>query len=395
MRCYDGLICFGGSDWWYHNRGHYDMQMCRQFARHVPVLYVNSIGVRTPSFSEGAMFFRRVGRKVKSWGRGFVRIDSRFGVVSPFSVPGTWGRKVTSCVLPALVRRSAKRMGIAKPLVWIECPTAAEVVEALNPVAVIYQRTDRYEEFPGADPKVITKYDQHLKARADMTLFCSSFLFEEESEDCQSAHFVDHGVDFERFRDAGSELEAAPDDIREIPRPRVGFVGSIDSHTFDARLFVRVVRRLPDVNFVLVGSCSLSQRLYDEPNVYLLGQKPYDSVAAYMAACDVLIMPWNRNEWIKACNPVKLKEYLAVGRPVVSTPFEELRRYREHIRVAAGADAFAAEVRGALEDPGESTARQERVRGETWSAKAQTVLDELVRIGITVGHAPRSALISC
>lgn len=382
LRCYDGVICFGGADWWYHNRSHYDIQMCRHFARHVPVLYINSLGVRTPSLGEGAMFFRRVGRKLKSWGRGFVRIDSRFGVVSPISVPGQLGRTVPRRILETQVRRAAARMGIRNPLAWVECPSAADVIDALDPGALVYQRTDRYEEFPGADPKVIREYDHRLKGRADMTLFCSNFLFEQESKACRFAHLVDHGVDFGRFSIAGSKPAAEPEDVNGIARPRIGFVGSIDSHTFDATLFVRVVRLLPNASFVLVGQCSLPQCLGDEANVYLLGQKPYDSVAAYMAACDVLIMPWNKNEWIKACNPVKLKEYLAVGRPVVSTPFEELKLYRELVKVASDAEAFAAAIQDALEDPGDSAVRQERVRACTWSAKARAVMEKLARLGI-------------
>ena len=94
MRRFDGLICFGGSDWWYHNRGHYDLQMCRQLARRVPVLYVNSLGVRVPRLAEGSQFFRRVSRKIRSWRRNFVQVDEWFGVVSPISVPGPIGRSL-------------------------------------------------------------------------------------------------------------------------------------------------------------------------------------------------------------------------------------------------------------------------------------------------------------
>ena len=122
-----------------------------------------------------------------------------------------------------------------------------------------------------------------------------------------------------------------------MPRPRVGYVGGLDRHTFDPELLVDVARRLPDVGFLLVGPSTLPEGWCPLPNVTQLGQRPYEQVAGYMAACDVLIMPWNRSPWIEACNPIKLKEYLAVGRPVVSAPFAELRRYSPLVRVAAGA----------------------------------------------------------
>jgi glycosyltransferase involved in cell wall biosynthesis len=114
----------------------------------------------------------------------------------------------------------------------------------------------------------------------------------------------------------------------------------------------------------------------------MLGKRPYEEVAAYMAACDVLIMPWNRSPWIQACNPVKLKEYLAVGRPVVTSPFRELDSYSGLVRVASGEEDFAAQLEQALSDPGDPLPRRERVRRETWRAKAEGVLAELAERGL-------------
>ena len=204
---------------------------------------------------------------------------------------------------------------------------------------------------------------------------------------------MDHGVDFEGFAAAGRE-PVDPPDVAPIPRPRVGFVGGIDASTFDPALLVDVARRLPDCRFVLVGACSLPEGWAAElPNVHLLGQKDYGEVAWYMAACEVLIMPWNRSEWIQACNPVKLKEYLAVGRPIVSTPFPELARYEGYVRQAAGAEAFAAAIRAALAEGVDAEHLRARVREETWDAKAERVLAELAARGVRPAEpAQRSGL---
>jgi len=382
---FDGVICFGGEDWWYHNRGHFDMQMMREFSGTVPVLYVNSIGMRVPRISEGAMFVTRIRRKLKSLRRGLVSVNERFHVFSAFVVPGKAGMRLSGFLLRRGIRRQAKRLGIRKPLVWVACPPAASVVDALAPVAVVYQRTDRFEAFVGVDPEQISAADRALKRRADITLFCSRLLYNEERGDCGHALYVDHGVDFERFRDAGDGNVAEPADLVSIGRPRIGFVGGIDVHTFDPPLFEEVATRLPELQFVLVGGCSLDEDWCDRPNVHKMGQRPYTEVAAYMAACDVLIMPWNQSEWIKACNPIKLKEYLAVGRPVVSTPFDELGGYEGLVGVADSAEGFAGAIRAALAGGHDSEAQRVRVQSETWDAKAGQVFRELADLGYIPG----------
>jgi glycosyltransferase involved in cell wall biosynthesis len=375
---FDGVVCFGGVDWWYHNRGHYDLQMMRELSRHLPVVFVNSIGIRVPRLGEGPMFFTRVRRKLRSLRRGFVQVREGFSVVSPFVIPSRLGMRASRHLLARQVRAAARRAGIARPLVWITCPPAVEVLEHLEPAAVVYERTDRWESFPDADVPRMLAYDRLLKARADVTVFCSSLLFDEEGPSCRRALYVDHGVDYAAFAAAGKRGTIdAPEDVAQLRRPRAGFIGGIDEHTFDPELFDEVAALLPQVSFFLVGTCSLPAGWCTRPNVTLLGQRPYDVVPRYMAAADVLIMPWRQNDWIQACNPVKLKEYLAVGRPVVSTDFAELRHYEGYVRVAHGAKEFAEQVSEAIAHPEAPEQLRERVRAETWSAKAETVLRAL------------------
>lgn len=374
---FDGIICFGGEDWWYHNRGHYDMQVMRELSRVVPVLYINSIGMRVPRVGEGAMFAKRVARKLKSLRRGLVKVRENFFVASPLVAPAGLGAGLNRAALAVQVRLFARKAGITRPLVWIACPPGAEVVERLSPVGVVYQRTDRFEAFHGVNHDRIKGFDTFLKDRADLTLYCSSWLMEQERAECRSAEFIDHGCDYEAFLAAGLDPASEPEDTRTIPRPRVGFVGGIDAHTFDPGLFVEVAKSLPGVHFILIGGCSLPEGWVDLPHVHLLGRREYEQVPGYMAAADVLVMPWNRNVWIQACNPVKLKEYLAVGRPIVSTPFPELARYEGLVEVADAAAGFSAAIGRALANPPDPGPGRARVVQETWSAKGEAALAAL------------------
>ncbi len=381
---YDGVICFGGVDWWYHNRGHFDLQMMREFSETVPILYVNSIGMRPPKIGEGAMFFKRIKRKLKSLFRGLVHVRSNFSVFSPAALPGGGKGALTSWIsnvaLTTQVKIAARRCGIKRPLVWIACPPADRVLDSLKPAKIVYQRTDRFEDFAGVDPDAIKQFDQNLKKRADSVLFCARELYETEKAQNPGSIFVDHGVDFDRFSVAGLDFEknaTEPADVKKIPHPRVGFVGGIDAHTFDPDLFLEVTEALPEVSFVMVGACSLPNGWCPHDNVHLFGQRPYEQVAQYMAACDVLIMPWNRSEWIKACNPIKMKEYLAVGKPVVSTYFPEVDYFSDHIAVATNGLDFSAQIKKLIENPGNAAPRREKVRIHTWAAKAQIIQNAL------------------
>lgn len=393
-RSFDGIVCMGGQDWWYHNRGHFDTQVLRRLARHMPVLFVNSIAVRMPSLAHKAQFAGRIGRKLKSITRGVVNVENGLWVYSPFSVPGETGRRLTGWALAPQIRMAASRAGISKPLLWIHCPAGADLVDRLPSAGVVFQRTDRFEAYPEADPESVGAQVHAMKVRADLTLYAAPLLMAEEQREVRRALLVTHGVDFEMFAEAGRAQGSDPADVADLPRPRVGFIGGIDRHTFDPELFVAVAQRLPDVNFVMVGACSLPEGWCPLGNVHFVGRKPYEEVARYMAAMDALIMPWNASDWIKACNPVKLKEYLAVGRPVISTDFPALDGWRQLVRTAAGADAFAAALREALTTPYDAESARGAVAAESWESKAASITAELERMGLVYApsaHARRAA----
>lgn len=381
-RPFDGIICIGGEDWWYHNRGHFDFQIMRRIARSgCPVLFVNSLGVRMPNPARDKQFSKRIVRKVKSLLRGLVEAEPNFWVFSPVVAPGRTGQALTEWALAPQIRLAAYRAKIGNPILWVHCPAGAGLVGQIPAHAVVMQRTDRFEAFPDGDPAVLGPQIAELKAAADLVVYCAPHLAQEERGEVRAQLLVTHGVELERFAKAGAGGVPGPADMAEIARPRVGFVGGIDHHTFDPDLLLAVADRLPGHQFVLIGGCSLPEGWTGgRGNIVLLGRKPYDEVAAYMAAMDVLIMPWNRSEWIKACNPIKLKEYLAVGRPVVTRDFPALAGWRDAVQVADDADGFAGAVVAATAASDSGATGLDltgRLAAETWDGKAQAVLGAL------------------
>jgi glycosyltransferase involved in cell wall biosynthesis len=380
--CKDGVLCFGGEDWWYHNRGHCDMQFMRQFSRHGPVVYVNSIVMRKPNFSEGGMFFRRLLRKAKSMARGLVKVSDGFWVFSPVTAPVhhlAWARPVNEHLLHQQIRMVMRRIGLNRPLVWVNCPAACDTALGLPCRARVYQRTDRYEEYPGVDKPQISRYDQKLKQQSDLTFYSNRKLFDEEKSQCRRGAYIDHGVDFDLF--AGVDRDPwVPPELRGLPRPIVGFWGGIDGHTFDIGLMARVVEQLPKVTFVFIGNTSIDcTPLKRHSHVVMIDRRPYEQIPHYGKCFDACLMPWNQNAWIDACNPIKLKEYLALGKPVVSTPFAQLSEYQTIVHIASNPDDFAAGILHALQtDPAiEKQKLQAIARQYAWSTQAAKILSLL------------------
>ncbi|MDD5327557.1 MAG: glycosyltransferase [Phycisphaerae bacterium] len=380
------MICFGGEDWWYKNRGHIDMQLMRRFARIGTVLYVNSIVMQKPNLAKctggGKSFMHKLVRKTKSIMKGLRKSEFGFWVYSPLSLPVhhiAWLRNVNNGILRAQLWVVTRILRMHKPVVWVACPAACDVGIKMKKAKLVYQRTDRYEEYPNVDADVIEQYDRRLKANAELTVFVSRVLYEQERTRCNRAVFLDHGVDFDMFSTAELEQEK-PADMAEIKRPIVGFFGGIDNHTFDVGFVEKVIDMLPQMSFVFVGSASSDcSGLAARSNVRMLGQKSYEQIPHYGKCFDVAIMPWRQNRWIEACNPVKLKEYLALGKPVVSVPFNELKNYCDVVYEAGTPAEFADCIRKALSENGPELVakRKQKVAQASWDSKAELVLQEL------------------
>ncbi len=388
---FDGIVCIGGEDWWYHNRGHFDFQIMRRLAERWPVLFVNSLGVRMPSLRDNRLFLQRIGRKLRSLGNGLVNVENGFWVFSPVMVPGATGQKLSSWALAPQIKLAAAHAGMRNPVLWVHCPAGAPLAGEYPCAATVLQRTDRFEAFPEADPVVVGAQIAHLKAQADLVIYASPQLMQSEAMSVRAPVLVDHGVDVGQFAAAGAPGQPAPSEIAHVARPRIGFIGGIDAHTFDIDLFLGVARAMPKHQFVMVGGCSLPDGWCGLPNVHFSGRKPYDQIARYMAAMDVLIMPWNRSEWIKACNPIKLKEYLAVGRPVITTDFPALEPWRDVVHVADTVPAFVNAIQSSLAKPlGDRCDILRRLQLETWDAKADQVRRALFGIGLSFAETATS-----
>lgn len=377
-----GYVCFSAQDWWYHNRAHSDFQLMRSIAAHRKVLVVNSIGMRMPTPGRSTQVLRRVGRKLRSVAmlvRRPLRELPGFYVMSPLPLPfygSPLARRVNALLVRAQVLAVSRALGLHRPVIMVTIPTAWDVVRPMRRQALVFNRSDRHSSFPESDRPTIEALERGLLERSDHVVYVSTALMDEERRlTGDRAYFLDHGVDTDHFRRRPESEQ--PADIRAIPGPRVGFFGALDDYLVDFDLLERMARELPDVSLVLIGDATVPmERLTRHPNVHWLGFRPYESIPGYGSGFDVAIMPWLDNPWIKHSNPIKLKEYLALGLPVVSTDFQELVNYADRVRIAASGDLFLDAVRATLREGGLRPADDLRgsVLGASWSSRAAQLM---------------------
>jgi glycosyltransferase involved in cell wall biosynthesis len=347
------IVCFCGVDWWYHSRAHSDLQLMTRAARTRTVLLVNSLGMRMPRPGRTTRPFRRVLRKLASTLRYLRRPRAdlpRFFVMTPVSLPVyAWAplRRWNAALVRLQIRLVCRALGIRRPAVVVTVPTAWDVTRGLPRARLVYNRSDKHSAFAEADARTIERLERELLARADRVVYASRTLMaEERALTGARAFFLDHGVDLDLFT---PQSAVEPPDMATIPHPRLGFFGGLRAELVDLALLEHTAQALPDASLCLVGDApSRIDGLLRWRNVHWLGPKPHDAIPAYGRAFDVGLMPYRTNEWIRACNPIKLKEYLALGLPVVSTDFPAAREYAPAVAVGATPDEFVQAIRTAL-----------------------------------------------
>ncbi len=369
-------VCFSAQDWWYHNRAHSDIQLMTNIASSRRVLFVNSIAMRMPRPGRSTKAWRRIWRKAKSMAKFVRRPEAAlpgFHVMTPLTLPfygSAWARRFSASLVRLQVRLVTLALRMPSPVYVVTIPTAYDVVATLPRRGLLYNRSDLHSSFPEADRELIQSLEEALLRESDAVLYVSRALRDVERERVRGeAFFLDHGVDVDHFTRVAESEE--PADLRAIPHPRVGFFGGLDDYIIDFDLLEALARALPEAQLVLIGDATCSMRRFDGlSNVHWLGYRPYQDIPRYGSGFDVALMPWLRNEWIEHSNPIKLKEYLSLGLPIVSTDFPEAHHYADFVRIAEDHDSFVIEVQKALADAPSAAVRRQSVIGSTWQQRA-------------------------
>lgn len=264
-----------------------------------------------------------------------------------------------------------------------------QLIGKLKEEKMVYYCVDKWSEFTFIDKQSMEEMERTVAESADVVFATAHNLFDAMKRYNPNTHLIRHGVDFDFFARALDPGTEEPEDIRDLPRPRIGFFGLIHNW-IDLDLFEYIAKAHPEWSVLLIGKVAedvtgRAAEVDKLANVHFLGRKPYESLAGYCKGFDVGTIPFEINAMTLNVNPIKLREYLAAGLPVVSTNLPEVAPYSEVVCLAEDAETFTRGVEEALRQSGPDwiKRRQKAVEGETWQARVEEISEWVESIGIS------------
>ncbi|ODS39746.1 MAG: hypothetical protein A7315_10545 [Candidatus Altiarchaeales archaeon WOR_SM1_79] len=271
-----------------------------------------------------------------------------------------------------------KIYNIKNPVVIIYEPRFSCVVGKLNELLICYEVADDRLEFTQV-PRWIKNNIDFLIQKADLVTIASRYLYDKLVKKRRHNIFlVGNGVEVEHFKKARKNVEI-PSDICDIKKPIVGYTGAI-GEWFDFQLIENILKNYPDFSIVLIGPTFPEQRIEIDrlkksyTNFYALGKKSYNLLPNFIRAFNVCLIPFKINELTRGVNPNKLYEYLAAGKPVISTALPEVKKYNETIYVAENYGEFLSYINKALTSAHDLEKFFKIADENTWQEKAKEIM---------------------
>ncbi|MCM8811736.1 MAG: YdcF family protein [Candidatus Omnitrophica bacterium] len=379
------IVCISSIDWDFIWQGHQQIMstLAEQGNR---VLFIENTGIRSVTLSDTPRLKKRLMRWLKSV-RGFRQEMPNLYVYSPLGLPFPYSRLarwINRWMILQDLRRWMKVVQFGNPVVWTFLPTplAMNLIDAINPQAVIYYCIDNFAASSPAARK-IRRAESQMFRKADLVFVTSHQLKDYASAHSKKVHLFPFGVDYETFeKHREGPQRPEPADIARIPRPRAGYVGGIHQWV-DLNLLKETARLCPDLQFVLIGPVQTDIRpIRGIGNIHLLGTKPHESLPDYIRCFDAGIIPYRLTDYTDNVYPTKTNEYLAMGKPVVSTPLKEIMLFNqthgETIRIAASPEEFGGRIRESIRhhDAGRLTAI---ARENGWLSRIQKMTELIDR----------------
>lgn len=327
----ENIICISSIDWDFIWQGHQEI-MSSLAKNGNCVLFIENTGVRSPGIRD----FRRIKSRLKNWFsgiKGIRKIQDNLYVYSPIIVPFPYLRIAVwfnSYYILFILKRWTKAVNFSNPIIWTFLPTplSLSLIENVTYKLLIYYCIDNFTTSSTAAKKISTSEIRLLKM-SDLTFVTSSELYRYCSKHNQNVHIFPFGVNYARFEKIRLDNGSKPDEIKQIKNPIIGYVGGIHKW-IDFGLMKRLAEKRPDYSFVFVGPIQVNiSSMSGLKNVFFLKQQDHDKLPSFIKNFDACVIPYLITDYTKNVYPTKLNEYLAMGKPVISTFLPEIMNFNK------------------------------------------------------------------
>jgi glycosyltransferase involved in cell wall biosynthesis len=370
-------ILYFGNDWMAENRTS-SHHVARWLAKRYRVIYVESPGLRAP----------------KGTGRDIKKLVSKVGLALRGPRPTPEGlevqtllqipfhgsplvRRLNGQLLRATLQVLMRIANARRPVTWFVVPHLAAVAGQLGERLSVYYCIDDYASLPDVDPEAVRLMDEALTRKADLVFVASDTLLERKRAQNPDTHVSPHGVDYDHFVKAQDPALPIPADIADIKGPIIGFFGLIE-RWIELGLVAWLAERRPDWTFLMIGRVAVPDSEVPKlPNVRFIGRRPYETLPAYGKAFTVAMIPYHLTPQVIHSNPIKLREYLAMGKPIVSVSTPEIDKFAELVAIARTREEYLAKLDEAVArglTPEQVRRQTEFASTMTWDANLRKVI---------------------
>jgi glycosyltransferase involved in cell wall biosynthesis len=267
-------------------------------------------------------------------------------LVLPFFQMNSFICRLNGLLLSWYINQQSSKLGFDDPVIYSYVPSSSYLMRRLKSTRKLYECVDEFSADKGLVRKnTIAKLERETMSQCNAVVVTAQFLYDRKNKFARNMFLIPNAVDTNHYKKTNAGVVTPAEMFYKLSKPVVGFVGAL-AYWIDLDLIAFIAKAFPRYSFVFVGPVSVSvDKLRKYDNIYFLGRKPYEELPRYLAGIDVCINPYVLDDIASGCSPLKLYEYMAAGKPVVSVRMPEAEKFENLVEIADSYEQFAAKIR--------------------------------------------------
>lgn len=286
----------------------------------------------------------------KNWRKGIRKTVEGINIVSlppvfPFANKNRAINKMNQKIIGKALKKGIPSNGVVTRYLYTFLPNAVDLLQDFRFDKVIYDCVDDHGSFTGLiNPDVVGQMEKELMNESYVCFATAQQLLDDRKTWCDNFHLIQNGAELEHFSIVQEKELPIPSDMKQINGPVVGFIGGI-SDWIDLDIVYQTAKLRGDIQFIFVGPADTNISKFDGmKNVHFLGSKDYEKLPNYIQYFNICLIPFKINKLTKSVNPIKMHEYLAAGKPIISTPLPEVLKYKDVINIVNNPQEFSQTI---------------------------------------------------